>query len=288
MAQTYCGKDCSSCSCLEDHSCPGCYLGPGRQIHGDCEIAKCCRSRGHTTCSTCTQVSYCGQRNSCHRMPELRRKKQEAADRQRQTLLHRAPFFAKWLAILFWLFLPAELVSLVNNDMVLQYFPALQTPAVAAELLCALARGVVLLILAKQLHLYRIAGICGIFTAVLQGVSAYISSDVAQILLGIATIVLSIVALYYEYQGHIQALYGVNDILSQKWADLWRWEAIFLALAVGGTLMITLLTLIAALAAAAGAIGGLVVGIIRLVYLYQSAAAFREYIRMETDPYALP
>ena len=146
-------------------------------------------------------------------MPEYRRKKQEAAEKERLTLQLRAPFFAKWLTVLFWLFITTELVSLLDNDLVLQYFPILKTPAVAIGLVFAIARAAILLILSKKQYQYRVAGICGIFAGIVQALSAFISSDVAQILLLIASVALTITALYHEYQGHIQALYGVNEIL---------------------------------------------------------------------------
>lgn len=287
VTSTFCAKSCSTCPQKEAMGCPGCKIGPGNQINGDCEIARCCRAKGHQTCSTCAQNVHCGQLKSSHRMPEYRRKKQEAAEKERLTLQLRAPFFAKWLTVLFWLFITTELVSLLDNDLVLQYFPILKTPAVAIGLVFAIARAAILLILSKKQYQYRVAGICGIFAGIVQALSAFISSDVAQILLLIASVALTITALYHEYQGHIQALYGVNEILSQKWSDLWRWQAVILALTVGGALSVTLFSLLAALAVLVGSIGSIVVGIIRLVYLYQSAAAFREFSREEADSYSL-
>ena len=277
MAQTYCGKDCTACEYRESMGCYGCKAGPGRLIYGDCEIAKCCRAKGHADCSTCVQKDYCGQLKSCHRMPEYRRKKQETEERLRATLLRRAPFFAKWLAVLFWLFIPTNIVSLLNNDFSLQLFPGLLIPSIVLGFLCAVARAVVLLILSKEDHHYGTAGIIGILAGIVEVCTALIDSDVALILLLLLAAALTIVGLYQEYQGHIHALYVINDILSQKWADLLRWELICLALTMGGALCASLIPLLPLLALLVGLIGSIVVGIMRLIYLYQSAKAFREY-----------
>jgi hypothetical protein len=47
MAETYCGKTCTSCIQKEALNCPGCKVGPGRQYSGECALAKCCRNKKH-------------------------------------------------------------------------------------------------------------------------------------------------------------------------------------------------------------------------------------------------
>ena len=116
----------------------------------------------------------------------------------------------------------------------------------------------------------------------------FLGDAVLQILLLLPAAVLAIVGLYQEYEGHIAALYGVNDVLAQKWSALWKWELTFLLLALGGGLFALLIPIIAALAVLVGAIGSFVVSIKRLIYLYQSAKTFREYIQDGAEPYALP
>ena len=78
MAKTYCLKFCAECQMKEQLNCPGCYQGPGERFKGDCALKKCCVGRGHETCETCNQNSYCGLFRGRERMPEQRLKAMEA------------------------------------------------------------------------------------------------------------------------------------------------------------------------------------------------------------------
>ena len=149
-------------------------------------------------------------------------------------------------------------------------------------------RIVVLFILSKEVSHYHTAGICCVLATIVQVCSFLFNDAVLQILLLLPAAVLAIVGLYQEYEGHIAALYGVNDVLAQKWSALWKRELTFLLLALGGGLFALLIPIIAALAVLVGAIGSFVVSIKRLIYLYQSAKTFREYIQDGAEPYALP
>ena len=53
-----CGRDCETCAYREQLNCGGC------RTMGRCPVAVCCREKGHETCGTCTQASYCGLRRS--------------------------------------------------------------------------------------------------------------------------------------------------------------------------------------------------------------------------------
>ena len=72
MAETYCGKTCSECRSKEELNCPGCKYGPGREIHGDCKLARCCRTKGHEVCDTCSHYTTCGTFRGRARIPEDR------------------------------------------------------------------------------------------------------------------------------------------------------------------------------------------------------------------------
>ena len=53
MSETYCGKNCDDCSYKISEQCPGCMEGPGHQTYGACDLARCCRDKGHEKCDTC-------------------------------------------------------------------------------------------------------------------------------------------------------------------------------------------------------------------------------------------
>ena len=70
-----CGKDCESCTVREAEQCPGC-----RHIadFGECEIVSCCKDKGHESCSTCTQQTWCPTVQKSISMPKYRREKADA------------------------------------------------------------------------------------------------------------------------------------------------------------------------------------------------------------------
>jgi len=78
MAKTYCLKSCAECQMKEQLNCPGCYQGPGERFKGDCALKKCCVGRGHETCETCTERTFCPTLRSAPMMPKYRREKEEA------------------------------------------------------------------------------------------------------------------------------------------------------------------------------------------------------------------
>ena len=86
MSQTYCGKNCSECTQKEVLSCSGCKSGPGRQFGGDCELAKCCREKGHEVCDTCGLYRSCGVWWKREGQPEYRIRKIEEEVRQKKRL----------------------------------------------------------------------------------------------------------------------------------------------------------------------------------------------------------
>ena len=119
-----------------------------------------------------------------------------------------------------------------------------------------------------------IAGAIGALTAIVNG-----GSEGAGWML-IFTIPAAIVALvgeYNEYMAHSAVLTGVDNVLSDKWEVLWKWY-IGLFLGVFGSILVMLIIpVLGAIAVIGCTIGTVVVGILKLVYLYRTAKTFRDY-----------
>lgn len=277
MAQTYCGKDCTACEYRESTGCYGCKAGPGRLIYGDCEIAKCCRAKGHQDCSTCVQKDYCGQLKCRIRMPEYRRQKQETEAAIRAEHIRTAPFFGKWLGVLFWLLIVKLIVSNVGNAVV-TFLPDLNLPFVIANLAVSIVYAIFLFILSKedQRH-YKLAGIFVILAAVATVAVELVENEIILLLIAIPTAVLSITAEHHQYWGHIENLQGVSDVMAQSWQDLWKWRWICIALVAGGISLSSLFPIFPLIAVIVGLFGTIYVGVYEFIYLRRSANAFREY-----------
>lgn len=281
MAETYCGKSCAECTKKEQLNCSGCKTGPGRQFGGDCELAKCIRSKGHETCDTCGFKGNCGTLRSRESMPDYRIRKIEAEEMRKATIAKRTPVLGKWLWIIFWLIIPSTIGSLMANESTAKILPGLFMPGQIISAICSLTYGAILLKLGSEEDRYRTAGICALIAGASSALAAIINggSDGATWIL-IFTIPAAIVALvgeYNEYMAHSAVLSGVDNELSEKWEVLWKWYIGLFGVMIGSILVMLIIPILGALAILAAAIGTIVVSILKLTYLYRTAKIFREY-----------
>lgn len=281
MAETYCGKSCADCEQKEQLNCPGCKTGPGRQFGGDCELAKCVRSKGHETCQTCGFKGNCGTLRSCDHMPNYRCRKMQAEEMRKAAIAKRASILGKWLWIFFWLFIPGNVAGLMTNESIVEVIPVLSIPGHIISVAVTLAYGLILVKLASIEDRYRTAGICYL---VANGVNVLLpllsevgGSSTWTLLITLPAAVVALVSTYNEYMAHSAVLTGVDNDLSEKWCKLWKWEIGLMGTMVGSLLVAFIIPLLGALAVLACAIGTIVVGILKLVYLYRTAKIFREY-----------
>ena len=287
MAETYCGKNCMECEKKDALNCPGCMPGPGNEYGGDCEIAKCCRSKGHEQCATCGFSGSCAPLRSCHRMPEYRMKKMEDEAFRQEAVARRAPVLGKWLWILFWLVIPSTVASFLSNDTISGLIPKLRMPGLILGAATAVAYGVILLILTSQEERYKTAGICSLICAGIEMFLAIVSQGKENaawmLLFSVPAVVVELVSTFYEFSAHCTVLTGVNHLLADKWMKLWKWNIGALGAMIGSPLLMLLIPilgeLLGVLVMIFGCVALVVVSILRLVYLYQTADAFRTYTK---------
>jgi general stress protein 26 len=70
--QSRCGLLCSGCTYKESHGCTGCLALDGKPFWGECDIAKCCLSKGYAHCGECPEIPCdilrdysCGDGDEC-------------------------------------------------------------------------------------------------------------------------------------------------------------------------------------------------------------------------------
>ena len=126
MTKTYCGKDCEQCAFGRANGCPGCQNGPGGS--GECELAQCCRSKGHQSCDTCNFMQSCTTLHNREQLPIWRQRRRERREEEQQRIDRNAQLLGKWLWVLFWLIIPSAIGSLMTNDTILTLFPQLDLP----------------------------------------------------------------------------------------------------------------------------------------------------------------
>lgn len=92
MEGTYCGKLCEECQYKEMLQCPGCKEGPGKAWNCECELAKCCRDKGHQNCTTCSYSTSCGKLRGRNNEPEQRLRKREDEIEKKKMIEGKAVF----------------------------------------------------------------------------------------------------------------------------------------------------------------------------------------------------
>ena len=281
MAETYCGKTCAECSKREELNCQGCKTGPGRQFGGNCELAKCVRDKGHETCETCGFKGNCGTLRSRESMPDYRIRKIEAEEMRKAAIAKRAPVLGKWLWIIFWLIIPSTIGSIMAHETTAKILPGLFMPGQIINAICSLIYGAILLKLGSEEDRYRTAGICALIAGGVSTVVAFITVAAQEatwtLLFTLPAAVVAMVGEYNEYMAHSAVLSGVDNELSEKWEVLWKWYiGLFLGM-FGCIIVMLIIPVLGALAILGCAIGTVVVGILKLVYLYRTAKIFREY-----------
>lgn len=281
MAETYCGKTCAECAQKENLNCPGCKAGPGRQFGGDCELARCVRNKSHETCDTCSLRSTCGTLRGRDSMPDYRRRRIEAEEARKAAIARRAPVLGKWLWILFWLIIPSEIAGLMTNQTVINLVPVLYIPGLVLEVTVLTVYGVILLKLASEEERYRTAGISSLIANGASVLVACLSrggeTPPWTLLISLPAAIVSFVGMYNECMAHSAVLTGVDNEQAEKWEKLWKWYIGLFAAMIGSIVVMLLLPLLGAIVILASAIGVLVIGIVKLVYLYKTAKIFRDY-----------
>jgi hypothetical protein len=281
MAETYCGKSCADCTQKEQLNCPGCKIGPGRSIGGECDIARCVRSKGHSTCSSCVFAGNCSTQRLRSETPAILRRKRAEERAMKEALAKRVPFFGKWFLVLFLLFIPNIISGIMTADVVKEIIPELFVLGQILGVVCNIGYAVILLIMSREEAYYSAAGLCGIVVCCMDALLTYFLSwpepPVWALLLTLVFEGVGIYGIYSEFQGHASVLRDVNIELSEKWITLWRW---YLGLMIGFLVSFVLgipIPLFGIFGVFISLIGVLVVGIFRLVYLWQSADFLRNY-----------
>lgn len=281
MANTYCGKNCDNCVQKEQQMCQGCKLGPGRSFYDGCEIAVCCKSKGHESCDTCTNNRYCGKRGRRDNMPEYRARKLAEEAAKKAELARKAPFFGKWLWILFWMVIPSTLASILAVDAMAGWAPNVYLVGKILNVVCSLIYGLILLKLAAECAEYRIAGVLRLVTAAVSLLLVLVAGKNTAanwtLLITLPGAVVGLVATYQLYMAHAAVLNGVDTSQAEKWRVLWKWNIGMYGAMIGSVVLVLIFQLLGLLVMLAALIGILVVSILELVYLYQTAKTFREY-----------
>ena len=191
-------------------------------------------------------------------------------------------FYAKWFWNLFLLVILTNLLGVVFNEGVISQSIVLSILGSVISLLGQFGYAVLLTVMARYASDYAKAGKFYLYSAMvvfvceLAGLSASLATLATVV--SLAGSVLSLYGQYHEMMTHKTILLEVNESLAQRWAGLWTWTmrclivmmisipVMILAVAVGGMLSLV------------GSMGMLVISVVKIVTLYQSAMAFKKSV----------
>ena len=197
----------------------------------------------------------------------------------------KAQFLGKWLWILFWLFIPGVIASIMVNENIASLFPALFVPGQILQTVCQLIYGAILIKASDWDSRYRISGVIVIAANILSIALEYVFAGNEEVLL-LMLIPLGIAGLvgeYYEYMAHSDVVKEFDEEIAAKWKKLWKWYIGSFGLMVLSIVLMFITAILGLLAMLVSAIALIVVSILKLVYLYRTAKAFRDYTDNNTD-----
>ena len=265
MEETSCQKSCAQCTYRAKLNCTGCSQGPSRPPMGQCEVYRCALGRGYEHCGQCRKGSKCTQRNGVKVSPK------GVPDFDRNAYLGR------WLMVLFLLFIPNNIGSILADYSFRELIPGLYYAGELLSFISLIVYGVILLRMSHMAPGYSTAGIC---TLLMSGINGFyiLVLGVTEVpkLIALVMTVIGLVSMYNEYNGHAAVLYQSNPALAAKWEALWKWTYGMYAAMIVCPIFSTIIPILGVLGVLTTLIGLLVVMIMKLVYLWQSARHFQK------------
>lgn len=177
------------------------------------------------------------------------------------------PLLAKGLWIVFW----ATIAGIFPGILVLKGMPeGFVLIGNVLSIVLSLVQVVVYFRLRVASDYYRNAAVLDL--VLLLGNILKISED--SIIVTLITIIVSIIAIYHEFHAHADVVARLNVSLSEKWRALFKWM-IVIQCATLSIFILAFIPLIGLLLLLAVSIGTVAMSIIQVVYLYDTAQAFR-------------
>ena len=253
--------------------------GPGMPIKGDCPIAICCREKGHSECASCGLKTDCANWKSRVSQPEFRIEKIKAEAEEKAYISEYAPVMGKWFMILFVFMIISNCTFVFTSNAVHEYFPAFYEICSIMDGIFAILYALVLFRLSKVHERYSIAGICAIINAIYHFIEILAFKDDTPtwfVLISLVCYIAMIVEGYHFFNATSDTLMGVDNMLAAKWADLWKWYKWMMIGIVSSVLLIFLAPIIGVLVMFVSVIGIIIIDIIKFVYIFKTAKAFKK------------
>lgn len=258
MIKTYCGKTCEQCQDKQLGYCIGCTIDSEKEKgkSNSCNVARCCVEKQHSSCWKCGDRSFCTTYFG--------------------VISPYASMLGKWIFILLLLIVPSLVASVMTSDSMVSLIPSIELPGIIVGIVSELIYGLVLLKLATANSSYKMAGILYIVVQII-AIGCYVIEEVSiwSTVLSLVMAVVALISEYCEINAHSAVLTDIDDDLAAKWNCLWYWNIAMITALIIGTLLIFVMAALGVLLVLASVIMSIVIGILKLVYLYRTANMFK-------------
>ena len=279
MSLGYCEKDCTQCALREVLNCPGCQMGPGNEMYGNCGIAACCRGKKLESCGSCDKRVGCTELAVKELLPQ-RRKTQHAVKQARALVMdRRAPYLGKLLWVLFWLMIGSILVPV---DLNIEGLVQLESLFWLSDVI-ALGMALTVIAMAREEKSYELPGFLlaglAIHDFLMHLFTVNGEPPLWAILTSMLTPYLAVGGTYLLFTAHAETAGDVGAALPGKWKKLRKWYVVAgIAIEVSNYLVIFAPMPITI---AVGIMGIVLVAveILELVYLARMAKGFCRFKR---------
>ena len=198
----------------------------------------------------------------------------------------KAPFMSKWLMVLFVVMIASGIADLLSGDNMEELMPEVYAIASIVSLICGIVYLVILFKLSREESLYRKAAqyyLISLALTILTLIIMLFSIEhegllILSFFVVIAALVIAFVSEYYEYKAHANVVRDASAEMAAKWEKLWKYYIRILLGVLGCIILLALIPMIAAILLLALTIGTFVISIIKIVYVYQTAKIFQNYM----------
>lgn len=216
MSANPCLKNCAECA----SPCSGC---PTSTYVGRCEIAKCCREKGHETCEGCTFIRNCRKHMDRSRMPELLIGQDRREEEQRQRNIRYAGRLAQWVKLIFWCWIAQLIFGILELEFLAESFPFVGHLGFGLTTLLMAVIGYCYLRLKDIDERFGFVGWLEIALTGYNILKRFLPEEnVLIIVLTLAFGVLGVMSLYRMCMAYSDVLAEISKEHSEKWRNQWN------------------------------------------------------------------
>ncbi len=284
MANTYCGKNCETCSSKETLNCSGCKTGRGNYMTGTCEIAACCRAEACNKCAECSMVDDCKLFASSGQSAETRRSKTSGDSIVTDYDLKKARFLGNRISILFYLSLATLILPFIQVAVTFIH-PSLYFFTSLVDLGIQIALIALYFIMGKYEDNFKYVFWLNIAAIVTSLLSMFFAETSIEFLFTLANLAIALAYISCEAKGFAAILMNVDICLSEKWDNYLRLykkgilTAIITAVSIIIIIFAPCLLVVWYIAIIALSIFFIALYIVRLVYMVQTANSLKNFYR---------